>query len=407
MLWKLAWRNLWRNRTRTVLTALVIAVGLVAMVFTDTMFEGMNTNMVKNATDSLMGHAQMNALGFRDEQNVTLTINDIDQSLTYLEEHPHLSALSMRVVTQSMLSSSAGTEPVVSLGIDPKEEHRLSKFDEAIIEGEYLDSASGRNMILGSKLSEKLELHHGERLVLTSVDAASGEMTQELFRLSGIFKTGEDKMDESMVVVPRKTLQQMLKLEGKVHQIAMRFSQLTKDGVPLIPLAELHESSGNELLLWTELMPSLYMMTQMTDLSMAIMGVILFLIISLGITNTLMMGLYERLFEFGVIKSIGTTPWQTARLMVYEAICLGFFSVIVGLALSTVSTSMFASYGIDYIGIEISGVTLQEKIYPSLEWSRLVFYPFLSIGFTIIASVYPACKLFYMLPIDAIRKRKL
>ena len=121
MLWKLAWRNLWRNRTRTVLTALVIAVGLVAMVFTDTMFEGMNTNMVKNATDSLMGHAQMNALGFRDEQNVTLTINDIDQSLAHLEEHPHLSALSMRVVTQSMLSSSAGTEPVLSLGIDPKE----------------------------------------------------------------------------------------------------------------------------------------------------------------------------------------------------------------------------------------------------------------------------------------------
>jgi len=108
MLLKLAWRNLWRNRTRTWLSALVIAIGLVAMIFMDTMMVGMNTNMVKNATDSLMGHAQMHALGFRDEQDVKLTINDLDQALLQLEKHPDLKAHSLRIVTQSMLTSSGG-----------------------------------------------------------------------------------------------------------------------------------------------------------------------------------------------------------------------------------------------------------------------------------------------------------
>ncbi len=407
MLWKLAWRNLWRNRTRTALTSLVIAIGLLAMVFTDTMFVGMNTNMVKNATNSMLGHAQMHAKGFRDEQDVKLTLNDLDQALANLDSHPHLAARSLRVITHAMLSSSGGVEPVLSLGVDPQQEQFLSKFDEAIVDGDYLNFVSGQNLILGWKLSEKLELRPGDRLVLTAVDAESGEMAQELFRLSGIFKTGEGQMDSSMVLVPRQTLQQILKLEGKVHQIAMRFSQLTHDGVPVLPLSGQYQSSGNEVMLWTELMPSLYMMTQMTDISMAILGIILFLIISLGITNTLLMGLYERLFEFGVIKSIGTTPWQTARLIVYEAICLGLFSVVVGLALSVAGTALFAHYGIDYIGIEISGITIQEKIYPELEWSRLALYPFLSIGFTIIASVYPAFKLWNMLPIEALRKRKL
>ena len=406
MLLKLAWRNLWRNRTRTWLSALVIAIGLVAMIFMDTMMVGMNTNMVKNATDSLMGHAQMHALGFRDEQDVKLTINDLDQALLQLEKHPDLKARSLRIVTQSMLSSSGGGEPVLSLGVDPEEEQLLSKFDEAIIEGEYLDSVSGQKLILGWKLAEKLELGLGDRLVLTAADAESGEMVQELFRLSGIFKTGEEKMDASMVLVARKTLQSMLKLEGRIHQIALRYSKLTQDGIPVNPLKKPDDSSKNELLLWTELMPSLYMISQMTDLSMAIMGTILFLIIALGITNTLLMGLYERMFEFGVIKSIGTTPWQAARIMLFEAVCLGFVSIIVGLILALFVTALFANYGIDYIGIEFSGVTFQEKIYPSYKWSRLVLYPFMSLGFTLLASLYPAFKLWKMLPVEALRKRK-
>ena len=406
MLLKLAWRNLWRNRTRTWLSALVIAIGLVAMIFMDTMMVGMNTNMVKNATDSLMGHAQMHALGFRDEQDVKLTINDLDQALLQLEKHPDLKARSLRIVTQSMLSSSGGGEPVFSLGVDPEEEQLLSKFDEAIIEGEYLDSVSGQKLILGWKHAEKLELGLGDRLVLTAADAKSGEMVQELFRLSGIFKTGEEKMDASMVLVARKTLQSMLKLEGRIHQIALRYSKLTQDGTPVNTLKKPDDSSKNELLLWTELMPSLYMISQMTDLSMAIMGTILFLIIALGITNTLLMGLYERMFEFGVIKSIGTTPWQAARIMLFEAVCLGFVSIIVGLILALFVTALFANYGIDYIGIEFSGVTFQEKIYPSYKWSRLVLYPFMSLGFTILASLYPAFKLWKMLPVEALRKRK-
>jgi len=406
MLLKLAWRNLWRNRTRTWLSALVIAIGLVAMIFMDTMMVGMSTNMVKNATDSLMGHAQMHALGFRDEQDVKLTINDLDQALLQLEKHPDLKARSLRIVTQSMLSSSGGGEPVFSLGVDPEEEQLLSKFDEAIIEGEYLDSVSGQKLILGWKLAEKLELGLGDRLVLTAADAESGEMVQELFRLSGIFKTGEEKMDASMVLVARKTLQSMLKLEGRIHQIALRYSKLTQDGIPVNPLKKPDDSSKNELLLWTELMPSLYMISKMTDLSMAIMGTILFLIIALGITNTLLMGLYERMFEFGVIKSIGTTPWQAARIMLFEAVCLGFVSIIVGLILALFVTALFANYGIDYIGIEFSGVTFQEKIYPSYKWSRLVLYPFMSLGFTLLASLYPAFKLWKMLPVEALRKRK-
>ena len=406
MLWKLAWRNLWRNRTRTWLSATVIAIGLMALIFVDTMVEGMSVNMVKNATDTIMGHAQIHAQGFRDEYDVKLTINNLDVMLTNLKDHSDLKDMSMRVVTYSMLSSAEGVEPILTLGIDPEEEKKLSKFDEAIIAGDYISSVSGGDLILGWKLAEKMELRLGERLVLTAVDAESGEMVQELFRLSGIYKTGDNEMDASMALAPRETLQHMLKLEGKIHEIAMRYAHMNENGTPAIPVTKPDKESGNDLSLWTELMPAMQAALQLTDQSMAIMGLILFFIVALGITNTLLMGLYERMFEFGIIKSIGTTPWQTARLMVYEAFCLGVFGSIVGLMLAVIVTILFAKYGIDYTGIEYSGITFQEKIYPSIHLERLVVYPFWSLGFTLVASLYPAFKLWRILPVEALRKRK-
>ena len=92
-----------------------------------------------------------------------------------------------------MLASSAGAEPVLAIGVDPKRERDLSKFDEGIRDGNYLESASGNDMLVGSKLAEKLELQLGDRIVLTGIDADTQEMVQELFRLGGIFQWGPGK----------------------------------------------------------------------------------------------------------------------------------------------------------------------------------------------------------------------
>ena len=406
MFWKLAWRNLWRNRTRTLLSSFVIAFGLSALVFVDGLMEGMTVNMVRNATDTFLGHAQLHRQGFRDELDVKRTIADLDQRIASLEQHPDLERWSKRVLSQGMLASSAGAEPVLVIGVDPKRERDLSKFDEGIRDGNYLESASGNDMLVGSKLAEKLELQLGDRIVLTGIDADTQEMVQELFRLGGIFHMGTREMDEAMVLAPLQTLQKMLLLEEGVHEVAFRFSNLDRDGFPQTPVMLPVDDRKNKLQLWSELMPALNMMKEWSGVSMSIISIILFFIIGLGITNTLLMGLYERMFELGVINSLGTTPWQATRLMFYEAACLGLVSVLFGIVLSILFTSIFATAGIDYTGIEFSGVTFQEKIYPALRWERLVQYPFWTFGFTMVASLYPSWKLFRMMPVEALRKRK-
>ncbi len=406
MFWKLAWRNLWRNRTRTLLSGLVIAFGLASLVFVDGIMVGMSTNMIKNATDTLLGQAQLHRRGFRDEMDVKLSISGLGAILDTIKRHPDMDHWSARVVTQAILSSSEGAEPVMVLGVDPSREKPLSKFDDGLVKGNYLSAADSREMILGDKLAEKLELDLGERLVLTAIDAESGEMVQELFRLSGVFYIGTREMDASVVVAPLQTVQKMLVMGSNVHEIALRFASLDRDGNIEHPLKLPKADIENELLTWSELMPALKIMMQWSDLTMVIVGLVLFFIIGLGITNTLLMGLYERMFELGVIKSLGTTPLQASRLMIYEAACLGVFSTILGILISVIVMTLSHKYGIDYTGIEFSGVTFQEKIYPELRWDRLVQYPFWTMGFTLVASLYPAWKLLRMLPVEAMRKRK-
>ena len=406
MFWKLAWRNLWRNRIRTLLSSFVIAFGLAALVFVDGLMEGMMVNMVRNATDSFLGHAQLHRKGFRDELDLKRTIVNLDQRLEQLLMHPDLEHWSPRVLSQGMLASPAGAEPVLIIGVDPQYERFLSKFDEGLVQGHYLESASAKTLMVGSKLAEMLELQLGDRLVLTGIEAGTDEMAQELFRLGGVFHMGTREMDQAMVLAPLNTLQQMLKLDLQLHEVAFRFQPLDRDGFPRTPVQLPEDDQENELQLWSELMPALNLMKEWSGVSMTIISLILFFIIGLGITNTLLMGLYERMFELGVIKSLGTTPWQATRLMFYEAACLGLVSVLFGIGLSVLITWIFANTGIDYTGIEFSGVTFQEKIYPELRWERLVQYPFWTFGFTMVASVYPSWKLWRMIPVEALRKRK-
>ena len=150
MFWKLAWRNLWRNRVRTLLSSFIIAFGLVALVFVDGLMEGMTVNMVKNATETFLGHAQLHRKGFRDEMDIKRTIAELDERLRLLQKHPDLEHWSARVVSQGMLSSSGGAEPVLVLGVDPQQERHLSKFDEGLREGRYLESTEAREVMFGS-----------------------------------------------------------------------------------------------------------------------------------------------------------------------------------------------------------------------------------------------------------------
>ena len=401
---KLAWRNIFRNKRRTLIAATAIGIGLTALIFIDAFMIGMEETMIRTATASFLGDAQIHREGFRDAQEVSLTVQALDSVTESLTKEEIVAHFTQRTLASSMITSPANVSAISLVGVHPPTEKFLSLIDDAITEGAYFEGDNSRDIVIGAKLAEILEIGLGDRVVVTVAQAESGELSQEMFRISGIYHFADAAMNSGMAFVRLEKAQEMLAIGKDVHEIAIKFTSIAYSQETTLPFWDTYSQHGNEALSWTELMSQLTVVLEMTKYSKYIMGVILFGVVVFGIINTLFMSLYERMFEFGVLRAVGTRPFGMARVVLFEAGALAIVSIGLGTILGFVLTGVLAHVGIDYTGIEMMGVTMQEFIYPVLEVQQFIIYPIWVFIFTLIAGLYPARHVAKMAPVDAMRK---
>ena len=401
---KLAWRNIFRNKRRTLIAATAIGIGLTALIFIDAFMIGMEETMIRTATASFLGDAQIHREGFRDAQEVSLTVQALDSVTESLTKEEIVAHFTQRTLASSMITSPANVSAISLVGVHPPTEKFLSLIDDAITEGAYFEGDNSRDIVIGAKLAEILEIGLGDRVVVTVAQAGSGELSQEMFRISGIYHFADAAMNSGMAFVRLEKAQEMLAIGKDVHEIAIKFTSIAYSQETTLPFWDTYSQHGNEVLSWTELMSQLTVVLEMTKYSKYIMGVILFGVVVFGIINTLFMSLYERMFEFGVLRAVGTRPFGMARVILFEAGALAIVSIGLGTILGFVLTGVLAHVGIDYTGIEMMGVTMQEFIYPVLEVQQFIIYPIWVFIFTLIAGLYPARHVAKMAPVDAMRR---
>ena len=401
---KLAWRNIFRNKRRTLIAATAIGIGLTALIFIDAFMIGMEETMIRTATASFLGDAQIHREGFRDTQEVSLTVQALGSVTESLAKEEIVAHFTQRTLASSMITSPANVSAISLVGIHPPTEKFLSLIDDAITEGAYFEGDNSRDIVIGAKLAEILEIGLGDRVVVTVAQAESGELSQEMFRISGIYHFADAAMNSGMAFVRLEKAQEMLAIGKDVHEIAIKFTSIAYSQETTLPFWDTYSQHGNEVLSWTELMSQLTVVLEMTKYSKYIMGVILFGVVVFGIINTLFMSLYERMFEFGVLRAVGTRPFGMARVILFEAGALAIVSIGLGTILGFVLTGVLAYVGIDYTGIEMMGVTMQEFIYPVLEVQQFIIYPIWVFIFTLIAGLYPARHVAKMAPVDAMRR---
>ncbi len=401
---KLAWRNIFRNKRRTLIAAIAIGIGLAALIFVDALMIGMTENMVRTATASFLGDAQIHREGFRDVQEVSLTIQALGEVTTGLAQEQIVEHFTQRTLASGMVTSPANVSAVVLVGVHPPTEKFLSQIDDAITEGVYFEGESSRDIVIGAKLAELLEIGLGDRVVVTVAQAESGDLSQEMFRISGIYQFAGEEMNSGMAFVRIEKAREMLAIGNAAHEIAIKFTALAYAQDPTLPFWETYSEHGNEVLSWTELMSQLTAILEMTQYSKYIIGGIVFILVVFGIINTLFMSLYERMFEFGVLRAVGTRPFGMARVILFEAGALAIISIGLGAILGFVLTVVLAYMGIDFTGIEMTGVTMQEVIRPIMTVQQFVVYPVWLFIFTIIAGLYPARYAAKMSPAAAMRR---
>jgi ABC-type lipoprotein release transport system permease subunit len=407
MIIKLAWRNIFRNKRRTLLSVLAIGVGLAAMMFADALIVSLGETMVSSATENFSGNAQIHQTGFMKNFDVEKVIanNDNNQLLNDLKNEKLLVGFAPRVLSYGMLTSTTDANNIVVYGVDSDKEKEVSKLSTVIIKGEYLNKLDDKKILVGKKLADNLNIDVGDRIVVTVAKAGAGDLSQEMFRVGGIFSFGIRELDENVAFLNLNEAQKILNLGSNLHEIALNFKDLNLPAQKNFPFAQKYSTGGNEVFGWNKMFKELASILKFTQFSLGILAFILFGIIAFGIMNTLFMSLYERMFEFGVLRAVGTRPAVVGRMIVYEAFLLALISSVAGVILGIICISFFSRYGIDYRGIEYAHLVFKDKIYPHFRLIQFILYPPSLIVFATFVGLYPAIYAAKIIPAEALRKK--
>jgi len=401
---KLAWRNLFRNKRRSFIAGTAIGIGLASLIFVDALVIGMKNNMIRSATASFMGDGQIHAEGFRQTQEVDNTIHREEWVESQLDKENIIQHWAPRVTNLAMINSAADLSSINLVGVKPDQEKYLSQVDESLIKGDFFKGDNERDILIGQELADTLEVELGDRVVVTAAQAGSGDLSQEMFWISGIFRMHIKEMDSAMVFIRISKAQELFGLGNKIHEIAVRFPDPSYGQNEDLDFWDKYSRYGNEAEGWTEIMPQMKAALNLSDFSTYLVAIILFGVVALGIINTLFMSLHERMFEFGVLRAIGTRPAGLFRLIVFEAGSLAVLSIAIGTILGFGLTYITSKVGINYTGIEFAGVTFRELLYPVLKVNQFIEYPIWVFVFTLIAGVYPAIHAARMNPAKAMRR---
>jgi len=399
---RLAKRSIFRNTRRTLLTVLLISCSLAAILFTDAFVRGMVETMVKISTQTFLGEGQIHQKGFREANDIDLYITDPTELYQKLNKIDEIQAYAPRVIAGAMTSSSENVASAIIYGVDAVKEAKVSKLKLAMTQGEYLSGVNGE-IILGEQLADLLEISLGDRLVVTVSEAHGGDLSQALFRVSGLFSFNERTMDIGMAFINLSQGQKLLNITG-VHEVSLRLQDLKQADDKTLGFWQNLNTKDIETLSWQELVPQLSSMLSMTEYSTLIVSVIMYILVCLGLINTMFMSIFERQTEFGILLAIGTRSKQLFYQIMLEGFFIGLLSVAVGLFFAFIFCYWGALVGIDYSELEMSGLTLNEPIYLVLDASSFALMGFSTLAVTLISCIYPALHAARLQPSFAMRK---
>jgi len=412
---KFAWKIIWRNGRRTVITGLAVGLGLGSMMFTETLMQGMTAHMIRATTESWMGDAQIHRDGYLDTRNINLIIKRPDSTLSMLELDSTVSFYTPRILSPASVTSTTELKPVTLIGVDSETDPEVTMLETAIDSGYYL-SGDSTELIIGYKLADDLNAGLGDVIVITVAQAGSG-LSSSMFFVSGICRFGNDNLDRYSAFINLTTAGRMLGLQGEIHEIAVRFPHTEMGTDKSLGFWRSFSVFGNtagfrrrfsvfdnSALGWPELAPQVGSMLGMVDISMAIMAAILFGLVVFGIVNSLFMSVYERMYEFGVMKAIGTRAGTISTMVILEAFWIAVISTVIGSAIGLLIIWITSKTGISFGDIEVSGVVFDKPIYPVLKLSRIWIYPLFTLILTTAAGIYPGIHAGRLNPSEAMRK---
>ena len=399
---KIGFRNLFKNFKRTFIACFAVGIGIASLIFMDGFLIGTNENMIISATNGLLSHGQIQHREYELTGDPKYTISNIESVRTKLKERGEVK-FSERTLVQGMVTGARGAKNAIIYGINPEAEETVTKVHKFLSHG--IMPKGKRDIVLGRKLVFDLKASMGDRIILTFSNIKTGELVQALFRLSGIVSFGTDSADAGIAFINLETAREYLGIKGQANQIALKFETPFVAGNKDLPFWKEFSTEDTSAKGWNTLVPGIQAMKEYSAVSKFILISLLGVLVAIGIMNTLFMSIMERIYEFGVIRAIGTAQFEVIKIILFEALGLGVLSSLIGCTLGGLTTLLVNINGISMAGIEFNSVTFSEPIYVFFDAAQYVMYPAVMVFITMATSLYPAFFACRIKPTEAMGNR--
>jgi len=388
----MAWRNLWRHRRRTLIVVLAIGLTMAMMMMYDGLMAGFEQAIYGNAIKVLGGNIQIYAEGYHDKPNQTplLPLPDEMQVVSAAESAPQAVMASRRINTSGLASNREGAFGVSIIGIEPDKEQPISVIAQNIAAGRYLTADDLDVLFIGKGLAEAMDIGVGDRITLVG-RSTHNQTRQRTMTIAGIFDIGMPDIEKRTVYMSLNEAENLYDMNGAASEVMLILKQIGQERRVIKALKA--SLPGYVIDSWQTSFPDLESAVGRKNSVMNIFSIIILVIAGIGILNLLLMAVYERTREIGLLGALGLKPRQITTLFLLEGTLMGLVGVVFGVALGLAINALLSRVGFDYS--QFSSLTeytalISGKVYSTLGLERIVQRTVTVLIIATLAALYPA-----------------
>ena len=403
-IFKMAFRDLGRNRRRSFFSALAVAIGLALLMLLSSVIQGEMGGALEAAIQLQSGHIQIRATSY-DENKSSLKWEDLvenpDQIASDIAQNSDVKAATPRLFASGFLSTGDESSGVRIYGIDPRSAAN-DPYRAGIVSGDFLTADDREGLLIGQPAALKLHLQAGDKVSL-SVNTSNGDVLEQTFTIRGIYTTNTYGFDSSTVLLPLAKAQAITQTENHASTIfvILKDTSFTDSVVNRIKVP-----AGMEVKTWKDLNA---LLTEFETLANSYIGFFYLIILAITasvIINTLIMSVYERTREIGILAAIGMRGGRIMGLFLSESLLLAIGGVLMGLVLGVFSVYLFNIKGF-YIGnMGLNGMLVSDTIRAQLTVDKTISVTIMTFVATIVSGLYPAWMASRLEPVAALRAEK-
>jgi len=402
-LFKMAFRDLGRNRRRSFFSALALAIVLALLLLMAGVIAGELRQSMDSSIRLQSGHLQVRAKTY-DENKTSLAWEDLvdnpGQVTAQIASLAPVQVATPRLYASGIVATGDNSLGVRVIGIDPSSPAN-APFQDGMLSGEFLKADDTQGILVGKPLADKLGLNTGDRVNLL-VNTSNGDVDQQPFFIRGIYTTHTPGFDQSAVFMPLAKAQAITQTQNHATLVFV----LLKDRDQTGAVANALSTTQYQVVTWEQTNTLLLQFNQFSRDYMALIYLIFLGIAATVIINTLIMSVFERTREIGILTAIGMRSNSIMGMFLAESSLLGAGGILMGLVLGAIGISLFNINGFSVADFGVTGIALGDRIFAYVVPSDVITLTILSFVIALLAGLYPAILAARMEPVEALRGGK-